>query len=226
MTDLTIPTDGPIIAPSMLKCDYGNLQADIAKLPSEGWLHWDVMDGHFVPNLSYGAMVIAAARRVCEHRFDAHLMISDPATYAMQYVEAGCDLVTFHIEAEGDASDLCRRLNDAGAAAGITINPDTPVSAIEHLAGRVQNVLVMSVNPGFGGQSFISDVLTKCGQIRETFGPEVMLSIDGGIDPDTIGPASAAGVDFFVVGSAIFGQPDYRAAAASLHRIAADRRSA
>ena len=212
--------EAPIIAPSMLKCDYARLADDISELIGTGWLHWDVMDGHFVPNLSYGAMVIDAVKVCSEHRFEAHLMISDPATYAESYVAAGCDLITFHIEADGDAASLCDRLHDADALAGIAINPDTPVSAITSLAGKVDNVLVMSVNPGFGGQSFMPEVLSKCSEIRDTFGPDVLLSIDGGIDGETIAEAAAADVDLFVVGSAIFNEADKPQAIAGLSAAA------
>ena len=208
----------PVVAPSMLKCDYGDLASDMRRLAGTGWLHWDVMDGHFVPNLSYGAMVIAAAAKQAPNamRHEAHLMISEPAKYVDEYIAAGCDLITFHIEAEGDAAELAKRIREAGRLAGISLNPGTPVSAIASLAGHIDNVLAMSVNPGFGGQSFMPEVLPKCREIRDVFGEDVCLSIDGGIDGDTLPQAAAEGVDLFVVGSAIFGTADYAAAISQL----------
>ncbi|MCA9082220.1 MAG: ribulose-phosphate 3-epimerase, partial [Planctomycetaceae bacterium] len=172
----------PVIAPSMLKCDYGNLQRDVARLEQAGaqLLHLDVMDGHFVPNLSYGPMVIERMRECTQLPFDAHLMISDPAQYLDEYVRAGCEWITFHIEAVPEPVDLLRRIRAAGCGAGLALNPGTPATAVEAAVGECDLLLVMSVEPGFGGQKFQPQVLPKVQQLREMFGPEVLLSIDGG----------------------------------------------
>ena len=220
----------PIIAPSMLKVDYGSLLDDsraVSQIHLEQQtppvLHWDVMDGNFVPNISYGAMVMRPViERLDGVWHEAHLMLGDPGRYLQSFVDIGCDLVTFHIEAEGDAAELCSRLHDADTLAGIALNPETPVSAIESLVGHVDNVLVMSVNPGFGGQSFMPKVLPKFGQIRELFGPDVLLSVDGGIGPDTIGAAATAGAQLFVAGSAIFDRVDRHEATRELRKLAVD----
>ncbi len=200
----------------MLKCDFGNLRREIelldrAILDQDGAavLHWDVMDGHFVPNLSYGAMVIERTRPMTRAVFDAHLMISDPAKYLDEYVKAGCDAITFHIEAVPQPRDLLRRIREKGCLAGIALNPKTPVSALESAVGECDLVLVMSVEPGFGGQSFIAGSSEKVAEVRSRFGPSVIVSIDGGIGPKTISGPAAAGCDLFVAGSSVFDMPDY-----------------
>ncbi|MFN0054968.1 MAG: ribulose-phosphate 3-epimerase [Planctomycetales bacterium] len=204
----------PLLAPSMLKCDFSNLHREVAQLEAAGapLLHWDVMDGHFVPNLSYGAMVIAALRELTALPFEAHLMVSDPAAYLPDYLKAGCDLVTFHIEAVPQPGSLLRRIRDAGAAAGLAINPATPVDAIRPFLSQCDLVLVMSVEPGFGGQQFLPGALEKLRRLRELLGDETLLSVDGGIGPETISAAAAAGANLFVAGSAIFDTMDYREA--------------
>ena len=214
--------------PSMLKCDFADLAGEITALDAAEApiYHWDVMDGHFVPNLSYGAMVIADARKHTDAPFEAHLMVSDPAAYVDEYLAAGCDLITFHIEAVPRPADLLDRIRGAGALAGIAMNPDTPVSALEPAVGHADVVLTMSVNPGFGGQSFMSEVLPKVAEAIRLFGPEVVQSIDGGIAGGTIGRAAAAGCELFVVGSGIFADREdrrdtYGQAIASLAKEAA-----
>lgn len=206
----------------MLKCDFGNLRREIELLDQGGAavLHWDVMDGHFVPNLSYGAMVIERTRPMTRAVFDAHLMISDPAKYLDEYVKAGCDAITFHIEAVPQPRDLLRRIRDKGCLAGIALNPKTPVSALESAVGECDLVLVMSVEPGFGGQSFIAGSSEKVAQVRSCFGPSVVISIDGGIGPKTISGPSAAGCDLFVAGSSVFDTPDYGKAIQSMTALA------
>ena len=214
--------DVPIIAPSMLKCDYGDMLAEVRRLDEAQahWLHWDVMDGHFVPNLSYGAMVIAAIRPRTKAFFDAHLMISDPAKYLDDFLQAGCDAITFHIEAVPEPTTLLRRIRSAGKLAGLAINPQTPVASVEPFLGECDLVLTMSVEPGFGGQKFMPQVLDKVRQLKRLVGPQTLLSIDGGIAADTIEQAAAAGCQVFVAGSAIFDEPNYTAAIQHLARLA------
>ena len=211
----------PAIAPSMLKCDFGDLQSEIKQLETAGvsMLHLDVMDGHFVPNLSYGPVVIERIRERTDLIFDAHLMISDPEKYLDEYIQAGCDWITFHIEAVPAPEKLLERIREAGRFAGIALNPGTPVSAIAALKGKVDLVLVMSVEPGFGGQSFIPESVAKVKEVREVFGPDILVSIDGGIGPATI-PDVASKVNIFVAGSSIFNASDYETAICEMVEIA------
>ena len=212
----------PIIAPSMLKCDFGNLQREVDRLTEAGskLLHWDVMDGHFVPNLSYGAMLIERVRPLTDMLFDAHLMISDPAKYLDEYLKAGCDAITFHIEAVPEPVSLLRRIREAGRVAGLALNPGTPLEAIAPFVSECDLVLVMSVQAGFGGQSFIPTSLEKLQQARQMISANSILSVDGGIGVKTIAACAEAGTDLFVAGSAIFDQSDYKLAVTELSRLA------
>lgn len=210
----------PLIAPSMLKCDFGNLHREVEMLEAAGApiLHFDVMDGHFVPNLSYGAMVIAGARPLTNVPFEAHLMIAAPEQYIDEYINAGCQLITFHIEAVPEPVPLLRKIREAGCLAGLSLNPGTPVSALAEFVSECDNILVMSVEPGFGGQAFMPEVLDKVTEFRRLAPDDTLISIDGGIGPETIGASARAGAGLFVVGSAIFNEPDYRAAIEELER--------
>ena len=225
MTISTVEHGPPIIAPSMLKCDFGNLDSEIDRLDAAGskWFHWDVMDGHFVPNLSYGAMVIQSVRKRTKSFFDAHLMISDPAKYLDDYLKAGCDAITFHIEAVPEPSELLKRIRGAGRQAGLAINPKTPSVWIEPYLAECDLVLVMSVEPGFGGQKFMPEVLDKASKLRALMPSQTLLSIDGGIAVPTIASAASAGCQIFVAGSAIFDEPDYRSAIQNLERLATSK---
>jgi ribulose-phosphate 3-epimerase len=215
-----LTNEAPVIAPSMLKCDFANLHREVELLEQAGAavLHLDVMDGHFVPNLSYGPMVIGSLRDLTDLTFDAHLMIERPQDVLDEYLEAGCDCVTVHVEAVAEPAPLLRRIREADALAGVALNPKTPIDRIESLIGECDVVLVMSVEPGFGGQSFIPESLDKLRALAGRLPSETVLSVDGGIGPETIGPAAEAGAEMFVVGSAIFESPDYVAAIADLRR--------
>jgi len=218
---------GPLIAPSMLKCDFGNLEVEIASLEDAGakLLHLDVMDGHFVPNLTYGAVVIERIRERTDLILDAHLMIDDPGRWLPDYIKAGCDWITIHIEACPDPLPILKQIRDAGKLAGIALNPETPVSALQMCVDECDLVLVMSVHPGFGGQKFLPNSTDKVKEVRELFGSAPLISIDGGIGPATVPPVAAAGVEVFVAGSSIFDQDCYETAMSEMARLAVAARS-
>ena len=217
----------PLIAPSMLKCDFGNMHREVELLSRGGSrvLHLDVMDGHFVPNFTYGPPVIASWRNLTDAAFDAHLMVSRPGELIDGFVRAGCESITFHIESEPDAGPLLERIRKADCVAGLALNPATPISAVEDVLPLCDQLLVMSVEPGFGGQSFRPEALAKVARVRELGGPELLIGIDGGIGPETIGDAASAGADLFVVGSAIFDTGDYGQALDDLRGAAMAARS-
>jgi ribulose-phosphate 3-epimerase len=210
----------PLILPSILSANYADAARDILDALSHcrtwglggGVIHVDVMDGHLVPNISFGPPVIAKLRRALRDvMFDVHLMIDEPVRYAKAHRDAGADLITFHVEAPEVASDLpgaIAAIRATGAKVGVTLKPGTPVERVLPVVGLVDLVLVMSVEPGFGGQSFMADQLEKCRRIKPLLRPEQILEIDGGINVQTIGQARAAGVDWFVVGSALFDAGD------------------
>jgi ribulose-phosphate 3-epimerase len=203
-------------------CDYGNLAREVERLTAANAkvLHWDVMDGHFVPNLSYGPMVIKRVRPLTDMIFDTHLMISDPDQYLNEYLDAGCDAISFHLEAVPQPTALLRRIRDAGRVAGLVLNPKTPLSDVAPFVGEIDLLLIMSVQAGRGGQSFIPESVEKLRQARRMISPDAILSVDGGIGPKTIAACADAGTNLFVVGSAIFGQSDYGNAVQELGRLA------
>ncbi|MFK8110592.1 MAG: ribulose-phosphate 3-epimerase [Rubripirellula sp.] len=200
----------PAVLPSLLICDFGDLKGEVAKLEQAGTevLHLDVMDGHFVPNLTYGMPIVAGLRRHTTMPLDVHLMISDPLAYAKPMVDAGADMLTFHIEAVKDPVDTVGQIRDLGVAVGVALNPGTPLASLSSCIDQVDMALVMSVEAGFGGQKFNPVALEKLAALRSEH-PDLLLQIDGGIDEKTIGPARSAGCDLFVVGSAIFRHEDY-----------------
>ncbi len=217
----------PVIAPSMLKCDFGNLHREMELLDASGaaLLHLDVMDGHFVPNLSYGPMVIGGMRGLTRTAFDAHLMISEPQKYLDDYIKVGCEAITVHLEAVPEPTGLLREIRRRGVVAGLAINPGTPISAVESLLSECDLFLVMSVQPGFGGQKFIPEVVSKIRDARSIAGNDLIISVDGGIGKSSIAACSEAGCDVFVAGSSVFDEPCYSAAMAELRQLAMDART-
>jgi ribulose-phosphate 3-epimerase len=220
MTSDPFSSTAPQIAPSILSADFSKLASEIDDVDRGGgnFLHLDVMDGHFVPNISIGPAVCAAARRATKAFLDTHLMITDPLRYAPAFAKAGVDSITFHVEAVGDPAAAARQIRKLGVRVGITLKPATPVEAIWPAMDDVDVVLVMSVNPGFGGQAFMPEMLSKCEAIRKRLRPDQRMEIDGGIHNETIRQARDAGVDWFVVGSAIFDEKDRAAAISALRQ--------
>jgi len=214
----------PLVNPSLLAADFGNLQREIRSLEEAGArvLHLDIMDGHFVPNLSFGLPVVQAIRRLTQLPLDVHLMLSRPGPYLRPFRQAGADLITIHIEAAPDPSELLEEIRSLGACAGLTLNPPTPVESLEPYLELCDLVLVMSVMAGFGGQSFQPAALQRLRRLRQLAGPGLLLSVDGGVDQQTIGDCAEAGADLFVVGTGLFNGDAYDQRLAELTALARD----
>jgi len=213
-----------LIAPSILSADFSRLGEEIRTVEAAGadWIHIDVMDGHFVPNITMGPLVVEAVRRVTKLPLDVHLMIETPDRYIADFARAGADLIAVQVETCVHLHRSVQLIREAGIRPGVALNPATPLATIEWVLADVDFVLVMSVNPGFGGQQFIPSSLEKIAQLRmmiQTRGLSTLIQVDGGVNAGTIAAVAAAGADVFVAGSAIFGSPDYAATIDSLRRL-------
>ena len=210
-----------LIAPSILSADFTRLGDEIRSVQDAGadWIHIDVMDGHFVPNITIGPMIVSAAKKVAQIPLDVHLMISDPDSYLEEFHAAGADLLTVHPEATHHLHRTLTRIRELGMKAGAALNPSTSLSAVEYVLAELDVVMLMTVNPGFGGQSFIKTMLPKVARLRnmiDNSGYKILIEIDGGVSPKTAPDLIREGADVFVAGSAVFNHPPYNEVIAKL----------
>jgi ribulose-phosphate 3-epimerase len=211
----------PLIAPSILSADFSRLGEDVAAVDRAGadWIHVDVMDGRFVPNLTIGPLVVRALRGVTKRPLDVHLMIVEPEKFVPEFAAAGADVITVHVEATAHLHRALEQIRALGKKAGVSLNPHTPVDMVSHVLELADLVLVMSVNPGFGGQSFIPQVLPKIENLRsmvDSRGLSTLIEVDGGVGPGTVKAVLDAGADVLVAGSAVFGTKEYAQAISTL----------
>lgn len=209
------------ISPSILASDYANLQSELDRISTSDLIHVDVMDGHFVPNISIGAPVVASIKKVCNVPFDVHLMISNPLDYVEDFANAGADIICFHTECDSDVEKTVDKIISLGKKPALAIKPATPVDDVVKYLDKLSMVLVMTVEPGFGGQSFMESTMHKIEAIRK-INPDIDIEVDGGINPETIKIASRAGANVFVAGSAVFKSENPAQTIALLKQNAAD----
>ncbi len=194
------------ISPSILASDYANLESELERINASDLIHIDVMDGHFVPNITIGAPVVKALKKVCDIPFDVHLMISNPLDYAEDFANAGADIICFHIESESDTEETINKILSLGKKAALAVKPKTEIDAVLPFIEKLSMILVMTVEPGFGGQSFMEEVMPKIEKIRE-INKDIDIEVDGGINEETVKIAARAGANVFVAGSAVFKAP-------------------
>lgn len=213
------------ISPSMLSCDFSEIGKEAEKITRSGadMLHLDVMDGHFVPNITFGAPVIKSIRKVTDIVFDVHLMISEPLKYIEDFVGAGADIITFHVECESDVKETIKKIKSLSCKAGLSVKPGTPIETVFPYLDDIDMVLIMTVEPGFGGQSFMSDMCEKIVTLRKKLdekGKTADIQVDGGINEETVALVASAGANVIVAGSSVFGADSYEKAISLLRRNA------